>query len=543
MTHISKHTFRASLFSLAAVLSLGACTDLDETAYDALTADQYLGNFSEKDIPGAIATVYSDLRQLYCGFGAHTGGCWLYTNEETGDTWVTPSRAGDWYDGGIYQRQNQHSWNIDDSYLLGIWRRAYASINTCNRLIFQFQEAQINSETKQKLFAEIRTARAFWYYTLCDMFGNVPLVLRYDVPTGFLPSTTPRPELFQFIIDELKECIPQLPDQKTYGRWDRYAATTLLAKMWLNAQAWIGQEHWQDALDCCDQVTASGLYHLDANFRNIFCTDNASSPEIIMAACNDEIFDADDPFCPHLWSHHWNAHYHYDTECFFWSGCCATPEFAKSYDPDDLRYAASWAETALFDNTGELTGTVGAPILCEKDPLDKGLQVEYTKDVPIYNPGRPEKMTGEGRGVRLAKYEMKKRAKSALENDFVLFRYADILFMKAEALWHLNGCQADGSICDLINSVRQRAFTSFTAAKQLRPSQLDADRFLMEYAWEFCQEGMRRQQLIRFDQFLTRKWFQHPGIGEDDHLLIFPIPRDERLANQNLLQNPGYPDL
>ena len=66
---------------------------------------------------------------------------------------------------------------------------------------------------------------------------------------------------------------------------------------------------------------------------------------------------------------------------------------------------------------------------------------------------------------------------------------------------------------------------------------------LPKHGWEFCQEGHRRQQLIRFGQFLTKTWFLHDTPTNDPNRLLFPVPRQEMLANPNLTQNPGYPTL
>lgn len=527
----------------AALVCATACTNLDETVYDQFTADDYYENFTEEDIPAAIGTVYSDLRSLYAGWSAHTEGCWLFTNEETGDCWLTPARGSDcWYDGGIYQRLNNHTWNIDDAHILYNWRKAYTGINTCNRLMYEFGNAAIDPDDKEKLMAELHVARAFWYYVLCDMYGNVPLVTRYDTPEGYLPETAPRKEIFDFVVREIADHRDLLAE-KSYGRWDYYAATTLLAKVYLNAEAWVGEAHWDEVIDLCDEVISSKHYSLDNDYKQIFVTDNENSPEIIMAVCNDEVYDEDNPFLIHLWSHHWNFRYHYDTETSFWGGCCAEPAFANSYDPDDTRFEDSWYEGPLYDNTGELTGVPGTPITCDgKLPSDKGLPLVYTRDVRLLTDD-PSCQTGEGDGVRMVKYEIKKKAKNRLSNDFVLLRYADVLFMKAEALYRKQGRTADGTIVGLINDVRRRAFNDFTSDKMLQVSQLDDERFLQEYAWEFCQEGYRRQQLIRFGVFTTRKWYGHATAGEDDHLLLFPIPRDELLANEKLAQNPGYPRL
>lgn len=532
----------------AAILPI-SCVNLDEKVYDQLTSDEYFENFSEADIPSALGTIYLDLRKLYAGNSVHTEGCWLYTNEETGDGWVTPSRGGDWYDGGIYQRLNQHKWNIDDAHILNNWRKAYQAINTCNRLMFEFESAGINNDTKEKLMAEIRVARAFWYYVLCDMYGNVPLVTKYDVPEGFLPETTSRKDIFDFVVTEISTNRGLLPE-KSYGRWDYWSATMLLAKMYINAEAWLKEDMdpeldpWTRTIELCDEIIESKQYSLDNDYKQVFVTENQNSPEIILAACNDEVYDSAAPFRMHLWTHHWNYRYHHDTETFFWGGCCATPDLANSYDPDDTRFEDSWIEGPLFDNTGELTGTAGSPILCDpKDPKDAGKQLIYTKDIPIYNPGAPERMTGEGAGVRMGKYELKKKAKNLLSNDFIVFRYADVLFMKAEAIYRQNG-GADDTVVGLINDVRRRAFNDFSEEKKLSVASLDDERFLQEYAWEFCQEGYRRQQLIRFGAFTTKSWFDHNADGaEKAYLEVFPIPRDEILANEKLTQNDGYPRL
>ena len=89
---------------LLSLIGFSSCTDLTEEVYDQLTADEYFKGFTDKDVPGALGKVYNDLKMLYGGFDAHTAGCYLYTNEECSDLWVTPKRGGSWYDGGIYFR-------------------------------------------------------------------------------------------------------------------------------------------------------------------------------------------------------------------------------------------------------------------------------------------------------------------------------------------------------------------------------------------------------------------------------------------------------
>lgn len=532
----------------AVVVSAVSCLNLDEVAYSKMTADNYYENFSESDIPAALGTIYSDLRKLYAGGSAHTDGNWHYTNEEVSDIWITPKRGGAWYDGGVYFRLNQHIWDWEHAHILNNWRQAYSSINTCNRLMHEFRTAEVKDTVS--LMAELKVARAFWYYNLCDMYGNVPLQTRYDVPEGYLPSTSTRQQVFDFVVSEIDDNIEHLA-KKAYGRWDQNSAKMLLAKCYLNAASWnvnVEGNAWDKVISLCDEIMTTGGYALEADYKSSFITENQGSKEIIMGIINDEVYDEGMPWRLHLCTMHWKYYCHANTVTQYWGGCCATPEFAYSYDPDDLRYEKSWLEGQLYDNTGAETGKPGTPLECDPwDSRDVGKLLIHTKDVPIYTDenGNPDGIptTGEGPGVRMLKYEIKQGALNRLSNDFVLFRLADVYFMKAEALYWKNGGSATQEVCDLINEVRRRAFTNFTADKQVTVGELDDDRFLLEYGWEFCQEGHRRQQLIRFGQFLTKTWFLHDTPTMDPNRLLFPIPRQEMLANPNLTQNPGYQTL
>jgi hypothetical protein len=162
-------------------------------------------------------------------------------------------------------------------------------------------------------------------------------------------------------------------------------------------------------------------------------------------------------------------------------------------------------------------------------------------------------------GYRLGKFEIAMGATNRLSNDWPLFRYADVLMMKAECL--LRTGDADGAAA-LVTKVRERDFKSdpskavVTGAQLLMGSSYDyglrnhlttteeggADiqygRFLDELAWEFNQEARRRTDLIRFGVFTTKSWLSHSPNG--DYRALFPIPKTEIDKNPNLKQNPGY---
>ena len=164
-------------------------------------------------------------------------------------------------------------------------------------------------------------------------------------------------------------------------------------------------------------------------------------------------------------------------------------------------------------------------------------------------------------GLRFEKYEIALGSSNILNNDFVVFRYADVLMMKAECL--LRTGKADDAAA-IVTQVRTRAFTrapekaKVTGAELLAGSVYDYGfrdesdtpntyeggtdiqygRFLDELGWEFDQEGRRRQDMIRFGIFTTKSWFSHSPKG--DYRVLFPIPRRELEANLTLKQNPGY---
>jgi len=515
-------------------LLLYSCFDLKEDVYDQLDGDKFLNNLTDRDIESAKAQMYSDMRVLYAGFDAHKTGCWFYTSEETADIQITPRRGGAWYDGGVFERLNAHTWTVDDELILGPWQQFYKSINDCNRLFFLFEDTTLNvsQDIREATLAEVRTARAFWYYCLIDFYGNVPLVTTFDVPNGFLPKTTPRDSVFRFCINELNQSIPFLAEDG-YGKWNKYAGLHLLARLYLNSETWTRIPEWDKTDSVCKIIMNSNKYKLEADYKNVFVTENQFSPEIIMAIPNDEIYHAANPFLPHLWSFHWKTYSHLMTETKFWGGMCGEPNFINSYHPEDLRKAKSWLWGQQYDNLGAF-GKKGDPLLCEGwRPEDAGLPLDYENTFTENAQG-----VGEQEGCRMFKYEVKPGAKPCLSNDFVLFRYADVYFMRAEALWRKNGKVATSMVTSLLNEVRKRAFADYRGDKVLLVSQLDDNRFLAEYGWEFCQEGSRRQQLIRFGAFTTKTWMDHKPSAPYRNL--FPIPYKEMLANPNLTQNEGY---
>ena len=138
--------------------------------------------------------------------------------------------------------------------------------------------------SKEQMIAEISVMRALNYYWALSEFGNIPVV-EHVANVGDAPPANGTPQdAFAFIEKEIKESIPDLSekgDDNWYGHFTKSAAYTLLAKLYLNAEAITGTAHWQDCVDACDEVIKSGKYSLDANWNDPFKVQNENSNEDI----------------------------------------------------------------------------------------------------------------------------------------------------------------------------------------------------------------------------------------------------------------------
>jgi hypothetical protein len=136
-----------------------------------------------------------------------------------------------------------------------------------------------------------------------------------------------------------------------------------------------------------------------------------------------------------------------------------------------------------------------------------------------------------------------------MDNDYAVFRYADVLLMKAEALWR-KGNTADALV--LVNRIRERAGVPDLASLD-GPLSYDMEgpvvaggELFNEIGREMFAENHKRTNLIRWGLFTdVAKWalpFYNPGdkLEEGDHTILFPVHKDKLAANPNLIQNPGY---
>jgi len=515
---------------------MNACTDLDEKVYSEVLSSDFQP--TERDLPYIMSPVYSSFRTLMFGWQGY-----FDLQEESADHIITPVRPNGWDDGGTYRRMHQHTWNALQWQPYNTWQQAYSSITKANMVIMQIEDGTLplQGDVAKAAIAELRAARALAYYLLLDNHGNVPIVTDYrDVE---LPQQRTRKELYDFVVKELTEATPDLSSEVSpmYGRMNVWAAKSLLARIYLNAQVYTGTAEWEKVITLTNEIINSNNYRLDNEYLNVFSSTNHTSPEIIFAVPYDEIYGQGSQL--HMKTLDPLSRLVYNMSAGPWGGNCAVPQFIDTYDVDDQRLYDSWIQGPQYHaSTGELV-------------------ITYTKEVPGI--GGDGTIAPSNSGYRIGKYAIKKGATNNLDNDYPMFRYADILMMKAESLLRTGKAN---EAAELVTQVRERAFKNSPSKAAVTGAQLSggsvynyglqnkdgsvngtnggADiqfgRFLDELGWEFTAEARRRQDIIRFGVFQTKSWFNHSPHTNAQSRTLFPIPEDELNKNSNLKQNQGY---
>ena len=514
-----KKLYKILLISLLPICSITSCTNLDEKVYSSISADNFFRN--EEEVMLNVGRVYAQLRQINNRWGA--GSMSLITSGEC----IVPFRETNlWWDNGTWIDLYQHQFSYKNPVIVGGWNFCFNGITSCNQVLFQLENTPVNFDSKESIKSEIKVVRAFYFLTALDWFGNIPVTTDFTDVT--LPSQKSRKEVFDFIEKELTENISLLAPYtttKNYGRASQAFAYEMLAKLYINAQEWIGVPRWNDAIKATDAIIAMNHYVLSPDYFTNFAVDNSGSLENIFVVPYDKINT--DGWDSGLIFHHQSLHnlsaQTFGFSAFCWDGYAATEDLYNSYDKKDKRIN-SWLEGPQYSATG-------APLM-----LAPGRQLTYrAKVTSLFNTANPALLDD---GVRIKKYAYEKDLLDAqsMSNDWVIYRYADVLLMKAEAIMRQGGVATQEAV-DLVNQVRRRAFGDDThnyTASTLTLDELLAERG-RELAWE---GGIRRQDVIRFGKWQDA-WFEKPAEA-DGHTKLFPIPLQVLDVNKNLKQNSGY---
>ncbi|HHN47946.1 MAG TPA: RagB/SusD family nutrient uptake outer membrane protein, partial [Bacteroidales bacterium] len=473
----------------------------DDTLYDRIPADEYTADPILKMSP-----IYAPMREFV------DWGGWWFAQEIPGDAVTAPTRGGDWDDGGKWRVLHQHAWDNNTEAVNSMWSRFYAGIVEANKFIEE-QLAFEGDPIIDEAIAKAKVLRAYYYYLLIDNYKDVPYITSYlDAATE--PRKNFRHEIFNRILAEVEQNLALIEPSTTKTGVTKAMAWSLLAKLYLNHAVYTGNTnpiYWEKAEAVCDSIIMLGNYSLESDHLAPFRTNNENSPENIWVIPYDE--NNYTGFNLHMRTLHYNSNRTFEMVVGPWNGFALVEEFYYTYAENDLRH--DWFLVGQqYSYGGEPLSDLGAGGL----PL-------------VFDPHIPSLIMGAGNtpqeirmsGVRVNKFEVRRGAMADLSNDFPIFRYADILLMKAEALIR-QGKNGD----EYVNQIRNRAglgnWTNVTL-----------DMLLEERGRELVWEAHRRQDLIRFGKF-NDSWWEKQASTPDRN--TFPIPQWVIDSNPNIALDP-----
>lgn len=419
----------------------------------------------------------------------------------------------------------RNTWNAANPIVRGMFSRAMFQVTLVNEFLRQSDSGLLSSRgiTDAQTLADIedyrteaRALRALAYYHLMDLYGKAVFTTEND-PIGVAGPEYNRQQLFDYIESELLEILPNLKAPRTNqeGRLDQAFARMILAKIYLNAEVYVGTNRYADCATQCAAIIGSG-YSLATNYLNNFNADNHTSPEAIFYIQSDGLVTQN-----------------YGPTTVMINGQVGSIEangdqFGVGGWGGALRLRKQFVEKfdgAQFDN--DVRNTI----------------ISGSRDIEIVN------IANQDQGYILAKYSNRTSAGVAgvsstfVDTDFPLFRLADAYLMYAECA--LRGAGDAALALTYVNALRERA-NSGSQAGNISAGQLTLNFIIDERSRELHWEGHRRQDLIRFNRYTggTYNWAwkgnSSNGVSISNNLRLYPIPQASLASNPNLTQNPGY---
>jgi hypothetical protein len=502
---MKKFIYTIYAICLTIVLSMVSCTNLNEDVYSDIPGNKFFVN--EEAVLMNAGRAYTKLQRYPEEFSLWT------LNEIASDEMVAPGRDdGFVWDNGRWDEIHKHRVSATNKILTLAWNFVFEGISACNEIIYETEQSKITFPEKDRIVSEIKILRAYFYYWGIDNWGNIPFSI--DFADKKLSEQKNRKYVFEYIEKEILDNVDKLqaqPGPAYYGRVTQGMAYTLLAKLYLNANEWIGEDKFQKSIDACDKVIASKYYQIEDDYFANFKVNNESSLENIFVIPMNSIFTKD-RFYWYTLTLNDASRATFGFKGLMWDEFILEPGYLDKYADNDLRKNA-FLSGQQKDKNGN-------------DIIIDGVPFIYTPTVANYMARK------KWEGARCAKYEYQVGLEyyaTDMENDYVLFRYADVLYTKLEALWRLNR----GS--EMLNDPELQKIRIRAGLAPLQMTDLTNTELLNELGREFAWEGQRRQDQIRFGVW-GNTWWNKPASGPNAKL--FPIPQSVLATNSNLVQNP-----
>ncbi|MFD2567372.1 RagB/SusD family nutrient uptake outer membrane protein [Pseudotenacibaculum haliotis] len=491
----------------------------NESAYKEVLAGIY-ANLSLTGVDGAGS---SNISGLDAGTSQY-GRVLLYLQTLAADQMIWS------YENDPGTREIQRNlWTAQNPLILGMYGRAHVSIAFANNFLRETTQEKLDARnvsaaTRAEIVtyrAEARLLRALAYYHMMDLFGKASFVTENDPVANFFPPQIERAELFTFIETELNAIMSDLVDARMneHARADKAVAWMILAKMYLNAEVYIGQDRYTDAISMCSNIIGAG-YQLATNYDHVFMADNdvnSAVNEIIFPIISDGLRTQN--FGPttviingSVGSLEVNGA-EVGVGAGGWGGALRVRR----------QFAELW-QGGLFDND------------------DRNSIISANRPIDIVD------ISDRDTGYIIQKYSNATSTggfgsdQTFVDTDFPLFRLADVYLMYAEAVLRGGTGGSMSTAQGYINSLRTRAGNP----NMVSVGDITLDFILDERSRELHWEAHRRQDLIRYNRFTggNYNWAWKGngtnGIAIPAHFNVYPMPTNSLASNPNLTQNPGY---
>lgn len=534
-----RNQFKIYLLTLASVIGLTACTNLEIEETDSIISEGFQG----------LADPSSAIDGLYSGVAGQYGdqANFFALQEVTTDAALVPTRGTDWGDNGLWRVLHNHAWNSEHAFIGTVWNQFNA-----NQLVAS-QILDPRSNPSAQNIGDASFLRAWSMWVILDNYGQIPF-RDTELPSSALPVVITGQEAVDFILADLDQAIANLPTVTAQGaglgRASKAAARHLKAKVLLNKHIYLGGSpdsgDMAQVVSLVDQIAADG-FGLQAGFFDLFrdTPDNETIWSLSALATGNRIFNGLHYNSTALQGGGWNgfstlAEYYdlYEGDADFnrvditgapldgqeerrggvppagepFTGEAGTTDNGGLVDGSNVGFGYLVNQQYALDGT-PLTDRAGAPLTFKRDFVDgTGASSFINND--------------ETTGIRVMKYNP--RYGGGQVSHEIIFRYADAHLMKAEAM-----LRSGGDPTAMVNELR--VLRGATPLGSVSEAQL-----LEERGRELYQEVWRRNDMIRFGEF-NRDWlFKEPSEIGNSARNLFPIPPTQLLANPNLVQNPGY---
>ena len=538
---LNKIFLSAGLFAVA----LTGCTDLDVAP-----SSQYTVDPSENSGVDPMIVVEAKMSDVYFHLAGTLGRRYMEAQCLASDEFTGLAFDGGYYDSGTYAHQALHCSSATDA-SLDWYSDVTAGITKANTIL-----ADLGSGASDQMKAPARAMRAYFTWILMDSFGDAPIL--ESVPAeGEVVARSPRKEVAEWIEKELTEIIPSLTEdvtENTYGKPTKWMAEALLAKLYINWAVYTAESVDQydaataanpklDAcIEACDEIINSGKFNLGSvDYLHKFSYDNDWKIEDFIYvmpydAINRQGFQYARPrsfkqlkgMVPNVYG---------SVDAFtqsFGGNMVVTPEFVKLFSLEgDIRNLSILRGDVYIRDAKTLRPTSNPFMYHDK-------QVHFTDDITLIKQDNTIDVGNDDNAIQQGAHSIKwfiipgdyNNGRNQ-GNDLPLFRYADILLMKAEALVRLGQTGA----ANLFNQIRTYAGAPTIAAEPTLNDIYD------ERGREFFDENWRRNDMIRFGHF-EDEFFPHyknfPDANFDKSHRIFPVEQEMLDLNPGWEQNPGY---